>query len=416
VSSDQQTTSDVQISSPARPNGSAVSRRLRLARMGVLLIFFVNGATFASLVPRYPEIIARLDVSNTLWGLALGVGPVGGIVLGWLAAPLMRRFRSRNVAAAAQLASSAALIVVANAGSIEWIFVAMFVMNAFDAVTDTSMNYHGLRVQRLYRRSIFNSFHGWWCIGGVVGGFLGSTAAGAGMSVPTQGVVTLVVLVVCVAASWAMMLPGRDREPVSEAQAVSRTAWLNARTIGVLVGLGLLGALAGGVELGGSVWSPGFMVAQFSATPFVAGLGFVALMLAETAGRLTGDRLVDRLGQVSTVALGAVICAAGMGLAVAMPSVVMSLVGFAAAGWGVATMIPAAMTAADRLPGVPAGVGLTVTAWVMRLGLIAFPIAMGAIGDAVSLRWALLVIPVSAVLILALSPLLKPRAEQSAVS
>lgn len=79
-------------------------------------------------------------------------------------------------------------------------------------------------------------------------------------------------------------------------------------------------------------------------------------------------------------------------------------------------MIPAAMTAADRLPGVPAGVGLTVTAWVMRLGLIAFPIAMGAIGDAVSLRWALLVIPVSAVLILALSPLLKPRAEQSAVS
>ena len=45
-----------------------VPTRLRLARLGVLLIFFVNGATFASLVPRYPAIIERLHVSNTLWG------------------------------------------------------------------------------------------------------------------------------------------------------------------------------------------------------------------------------------------------------------------------------------------------------------------------------------------------------------
>ena len=156
---------------PAHKAGR-VPTRLRLARLGVLLIFFVNGATFASLVPRYPEIIERLHVSNTLWGLALGIGPIGGIALGWLAAPLMRRYRSRNVAALAQIASSGALVILALAGSIEWVFVAMFAMSAFDAVTDTSMNYHGLRVQRLYRRSIFNSFHGWWCIGAVVGGFL----------------------------------------------------------------------------------------------------------------------------------------------------------------------------------------------------------------------------------------------------
>ncbi|WP_055344265.1 hypothetical protein [Propionibacterium freudenreichii] len=71
---------------PAHKAGR-VPTRLRLARLGVLLIFFVNGATFASLVPRYPEIIERLHVSNTLWGLALGIGPIGGIALGWLAAP-----------------------------------------------------------------------------------------------------------------------------------------------------------------------------------------------------------------------------------------------------------------------------------------------------------------------------------------
>lgn len=393
---------------PAHKAGR-VPTRLRLARLGVLLIFFVNGATFASLVPRYPEIIERLHVSNTLWGLALGIGPIGGIALGWLAAPLMRRYRSRNVAALAQIASSGALVILALAGTIEWVFVAMFAMSAFDAVTDTSMNYHGLRVQRLYRRSIFNSFHGWWCIGAVVGGFLGSAAAGAGMAVPTQTYLTVGVLLCCVVASWAMMLPGEDREQVAGTEVATGRAWLRPRTLAVLVGLGLLGALAGGIELGGSAWSPLYMTDQFAATPFVAGLGFVALMVFETLGRLTGDVIVDRLGLVRTVVWGAVACLAGMALALAVPTPVTALIGFGASGWGIATMIPNAMNAADGLPGVPAGVGLTITTWVMRVGFVLFPIVIGALGDAVSLRLALLVIPLSAVLIMALSPLLRPR-------
>ncbi|CEI48023.1 Major facilitator superfamily protein MFS_1 [Propionibacterium freudenreichii] len=206
-----------------------------------------------------------------------------------------------------------------------------------------------------------------------------------------------------------MMLPGEDREQVAGTEVATGRAWLRPRTLAVLVGLGLLGALAGGIELGGSAWSPLYMTDQFAATPFVAGLGFVALMVFETLGRLTGDVLVDRLGLVRTVVWGAVVCLAGMALALAVPTPVTALIGFGASGWGIATMIPNAMNAADGLPGVPAGVGLTITTWVMRVGFVLFPIVIGALGDAVSLRLALLVIPLSAVLIMALSPLLRPR-------
>lgn len=388
------------------------STRLRRARLGVVLIFFANGATFASLVPRYPEIIERLHVSNTLWGLALGIGPIGGIALGWLAAPLMRRFRSRNVAAAAQIVSSTALLLLALAGSIEWVFIAMFAMSAFDAVTDTAMNYHGLRVQRAYPRSIFNSFHGWWSIGAVVGGFLGSAAAGVHMPIAAQTVLTLISLAIVISVSWAMMLPGVDREQVSGTDVEPRAGWLRPRTLGVLIGLGLLGALAGGIELGGSSWSPLYMTDQFGSTPFVAGLGFVMLMVFETLGRLTGDLLVDRFGLVKTVVWGAVVVLAGMALALALPTPLTALIGFGASGWGIATMIPNAMNAANDLRGVPAGVGLTITTWVMRVGFVSFPVVIGALGDALSLRMALLVIPGSALVIVGLSPLLRPRADE----
>ena len=54
-------------------------------------------------------------------------------------------------------------------------------------------------------------------------------------------------------------------------------------------------------------------------------------------GRLIGDRLVDRFGERAVVRAGGFIAAAGMGLALAFPSVVGTIAGFAAAGFGVAT-------------------------------------------------------------------------------
>jgi MFS family permease len=79
-----------------------------------------------------------------------------------------------------------------------------------------------------------------------------------------------------------------------------------------------------------------------------------------TVGRLTGDRVVDRFGQRRVAMVGGVLIAAGLGLALAVPSIPTTLVGFALAGLGVATLVPAVYHAADELPGLASGSGLTV--------------------------------------------------------
>jgi hypothetical protein len=53
-----------------------------------------------------------------------------------------------------------------------------------------------------------------------------------------------------------------------------------------------------------------------------------------------------------------------MGLALAFPSIPGTIVGFAVAGFGTATLIPAALQAADALPGLRHGVGLTIVSWL----------------------------------------------------
>lgn len=415
------------------------------ARVGTLLLFLVNGMTFASLVPRYPEIKASLTASQTVWGLAIGLGPLGGLALGLAAARLMARFGSRNVAIWPQLASTAALILLALAGHIGWVFVAMILMSAFDALTDIAMNYQGLRVQNLYRRSIINTFHGFWSVGAVAGGLIGSAMAQWRVSITSQALVTIVVLALVLVLSWSLMLPGRDADtadpsgpeadpvpypagsegppdpasPAGGASPVGNSAIPAGQAAGNrvpvplgtwlrILALGLVGAVAGGIEIGGSSWAPLYLNSAFTVTPFVAGLGFVGLMSAETLGRLTGDAIVNRFGQAVAVAQGSIVCLIGMIISIAWPTPATAILGFTAAGWGVATIIPLAMDVANRLPGVTDGLGLTVTSWLMRLGFMAFPVGIGALGDAVSLRWALICLPAGAAVMLALVPLFRP--------
>lgn len=44
---------------------------VRRARVAVAALFLTNGALFANLVPRYPEIKAGLDLGNATYGLAV---------------------------------------------------------------------------------------------------------------------------------------------------------------------------------------------------------------------------------------------------------------------------------------------------------------------------------------------------------
>jgi len=126
-------------------------------------------------------------------------------------------------------------------------------------------------------------------------------------------------------------------------------------------------------------------------------------------GRLAGDRLVDRFGERAVARAGGLIAAASMGTAFAFPTVPGTIAGFAAAGLGVATVVPAAMRAADELPGLRAGTGLTALTWLMRLGFLGAPLIVGGIADATSLRVGLLLVPLAGVTLMVLAGVLSAR-------
>ncbi|MCC5783232.1 MULTISPECIES: MFS transporter [Kocuria] len=397
-----------------RPATARVSTtRLRRARIGVALLFLTNGALFANLLPRYPSIKSELDLSNAQFGLAVAAFPLGALVAGLGAAALIRRFGSGAVAVAGTMLTGAGILAAGLAPSWALLAGALLGAGAADTITDVAQNSHGLRVQRLYRRSILNSFHAVWSIGAVLGGLMGAGAIMIGLSRGVHLGLSCLIFAGVALTAHRLLLPGP--EPTTrdghgsghdERPAAPRSMALVWALLMALVLIATSGAL---VEDAGSTWAALYLSGSLGAVASVAALGFVALTGAQFVGRLIGDRLVDRFGQRAVARTGGLIVLTGMGLALAAPSVPGTIAGFAAAGFGVATLVPAAMHTADELPGLRHGTGLTLVSWLMRLGFLCSPPLVGLIADATSVRTGLLVVPIAGVLVILLASVLPSR-------
>jgi MFS family permease len=400
----------------------------RDARVAVAALFFTNGALFANLLPRYPEIKSDLGLTNAALGSAIAAFPLGALLAGLFAAALINRFRSARVAVVGIVIMAAVLALVAVAGTWVALAIILFVAGALDAVIDVAQNAHGLRVQRRYGRSIVNSFHGVWSIGAVTGGLLGAAATGLGVPLAVHMFTTSAMFSAVALVCYRFLLPGPEHAerdaaghtvyadgPIGADLAAARRPATSAErrairsaSIRVLLILGVLAACGAVVEDAGASWGALYLDG-LGAGAALAGLAFVALQTTMTVGRLVGDRVVDRFGERAVVRCGGGVAAVGMAAALAWPTVGTTLVGFALAGIGVATLVPAAMHASDELPGLAVGVGLTVVSWLLRVGFLLSPPLVGLVADHVSLRAGLLGAVLAGVLVVLLGRVLPGR-------
>ncbi|HJT92591.1 MAG TPA: MFS transporter [Mycobacterium sp.] len=384
----------------------------RRARIAVAALFLTNGALFANLLPRYPEIKTDLHLSNAVYGAAIAAFSGGALVAGLTAAALIRRYRSSRVAVAGTIGIGVFVVIAGMATTPVVLAAALFIAGASDAVTDVAQNAHGLRVQRNYGRSIINSLHAVWAVGAILGGLMGAGAIALNIPRATHLAIAAAVFSAVVLLAYPYLLKGDDHDDHPSAGAAGRGGAGMAVYV-TLVALVVIAIAGATVEDAGSSWSTLYLRDGLGAPGPIAAFGYIALVGFMFLGRLIGDRLVDRFGERAVTRAGALITATGMGAALAFPSVPATIAGFAAAGLGVATLIPAAMHGADQLPGMRPGTGLTAVTWLMRVGFFGAPLIVGVIADATSLRVGLLSVPVAGLVVIALAGALSARRRPS---
>jgi MFS family permease len=371
----------------------------------VAALFFANGALFANVVPRLPDLKAGLQLSNTALGTAIAAYGLGALVIGLLAGVLVSRWGSARVAPLSTIGIAANLVLLGVAPSWATLAAVLLVAGALDSIADVAGNAHGLRVERVYGRSILNAQHGVWSIGAVVGGAMGAAAAGLGAPLAWHLALAAGLFGLLAVAVSRFLLAGPDdkeRRPANPSP--SDGPRTRRRSLAVsLLALGGIAAMAQIMEDATSTWGAVYLRQDLGAAAVVSGLGFIALQASQTVGRLIGDRVVTRLGDRAVARIGATLAGVSMAGALLLPTVPTTILACAAVGLGIGTLIPASLRTADDIPGLARGVGLTLVGSVDRIALLVVPPLIGVVADDLGLRVGLIAMPMAAVIVLILS-------------
>lgn len=405
------------VKGPMAASESSVNSR---ARAAVAALFLTNGALFANMAPRLPELKRELELDTAGYGLLVTAWPIGAILAGLAAGALVRRFGSALVAVFGTMATGAALLAAGSAPGVVWVVLAFALGGAMDSITDVGQNAHGLVVQRRYGRSILNSFHALWSVGAVIGGLMAAGAIQMNLALPVHLGISMVLFAAVALAALKFCLPRSAElaviEPVAPpAPGTARAAapaGSRGRMLLMMSALVLISVAGVMVEDAGNSWSTLYL-GELGAPAALAASGFIALVGAQFIGRILGDGMVNRFGQRGMAQFGGALIAIGMGLALFFPTVPGTLLGFAAAGFGSATLVPAVMDQADKLPGLSPGTGLSIVSWLMRLGFLFSPPLVGYLAENFGLRMALMVFPIAGLVVLACSPVLRGKSPRS---
>jgi MFS family permease len=260
---------------------------------------------------------------------------------------------------------------------------------------DVSVNAQAVTVERAMRRPIMSSLHAFYSLGGLIG----SAAGGLLLAQPWDPAWTLLVLSVimlAVGVAAGRVLMDDKAAPRAEGEKIRIKDVLRFRVL-ALGGLAFVAFFAEGAI---GDWSSVFLTRQTGATPAVAALGFVAFSITMTASRFLGDRVVAVLGPRPSLVWGGLLAAAGMTLALVVPTLVAGVVGFALMGVGFANIVPVLFSAAGRA-GVSPSAGIAVVTMIAYGGLLLGPPLIGGLSELVGLTAALSVVALFGLLLAA---------------
>ena len=188
-----------------------------------------------------------------------------------------------------------------------------------------------------------------------------------------------------------------EDEPIQPPREPRRGLWRN-RALLILGAIALATMLCEGAAVD---WSAVYLRGSAHLPAALAALGYTAFALTMASVRLTGTHLLRRYRSERLVPVLAVIAGVGMTAALAGGSGALGLIGFACLGAGAALVVPTVFSAAGRLPGLPAGVGIATVSALGWVGFVCGPPLIGQLSSITGLRTALVVIPALALLVAA---------------
>lgn len=365
-----------------RDDGTALSQARR-ARWAVAAMFLANGFVMGAWAPQIPLLMPRHDVTESVLGLLILVLGLGAVSAMLFAGRLISLYGGRRVLSAFSLFLIPVLPMVVFSPNLWLLALFMAIFGAMAGCMDVAMNAQAVEIERRLGKAIMSSSHGFWSLGGFIGGSAGAWVI-AHWGSEVQSLLTAGVVAAIVVLAMPFLLPEEPKPVVVDAVPAPKTR-LFPKDFHVWL-LGFL-ALASMVPEGAVLdWAAIYMQKELGSDVFVSGLGFAFFAGAMALMRFLGDTVRNRLGAVLTLRISGWLGAAGMmGGAVATEDW-MVIVSFFIAGLGIANMVPILFSAAGNHPRLPSSAAISIVTMVGYCGILVAPSTIGFLAEHAGFR------------------------------
>ncbi len=342
-------------------------------RWAVAAMFFVNGFITGSWAPQIPVLLVRLEISKFTLGLLILLFGAGAVIAMSWCGHLIARHGSRIILTRFAIAASFGLLLVALAPDVLLAAPAMIMFGGLIGAMDVAMNTNAVVAERRLGRAIMSSSHGFWSLGGFVGGGLG------GLGIQMLGHLTHAAIITAIAFA-GVMLAARHLVSEDRPAATGRVRFALPHNPFIYL-IGIMALFSMTPEGAVLDWAALYLQQELGADLATASLAFAAFSGVMACMRFAGDAVRNRFGAVTTLRACALLAAAGMLGAGLAFSPWMAIVCFAFCGVGIANMVPIAFSAAGNQHGIPSGVGMSVVTTMGYCGILVAPSAIGFVAE-----------------------------------
>jgi predicted MFS family arabinose efflux permease len=362
-------------------------------RLAVRLAFLVAGFGVACWAPLVPFARQRLGVDEGALGVLLLCLGLGSVVAMAAAGMLSTRFGTRRVIVCSGFGMAALLPLLAVAGSPWSLGLALAAFGACLGSLDVAMNINALEVERAAGKPLMSGFHGLYSVGGFIGAAFMTLLLSMDFEPLHATLLGAALMALAVVVAWPYVL--------ETARSSSGPLFVMPR--GLVWLMALLAAVTFLAEGAVLDWSALLLTEAKLVAPAQGGIGFMLFSIAMTAGRLTGDAVVARLGDRRTLVVGGVIAVAGVAALLLAPVRLMALAGFVLIGLGASNLVPVLFRRAGQQAVMPAAFAVSAVTTAGYAGVLLGPALIGFLAAGVGLSTAfwllaalLALVPVSA--------------------
>ena len=356
--------------------------RARQARWAVAAMFLANGFVMGAWAPQIPLLLPRHGVTESTLGLLILVLGLGAVSAMLFAGRLISHYGGRRVLSLFALALIPVLPMVVFSPNLWLLAGFMAVFGAMAGCMDVAMNAQAVEIERRLHKAIMSSSHGLWSLGGFIGGSAGAWVI-AHWGSEVQSLLTAGVVAAVVLAAMPFLLPDAPQRPVVEVAAPRTRLFPKDFHVWLLGFLALFSMVPEGAVLD---WAAIYMQKELGSDVFVSGLAFAFFAGAMAVMRFLGDRVRNRLGAVRTLRLSGLLGAAGLMGGALAPSDWIAIASFAAAGLGVANMVPILFSAAGNHPHLPSASAISIVTMVGYCGILVAPSTIGFLAEHAGFR------------------------------